>query len=209
MTNTSIGSGNISQKDAMDKLAEGNKRYANGCMAHPNQDDARRKDVDECGQNPYVAVLTCSDSRVPPELIFDAGVGELFIIRLAGNVADKQAIGSLEYAVAHLNVPVLMVLGHTKCGAVTATLDAFRSGNRPESENLDALMDEIMPAVKIGAPLPGDPLANSILANIELVLDNIRSRSSIIANAEKSGALLVQGAMYDLPSGVVSIIPSR
>lgn len=132
----------ISPEEAMKKLADGNSRYAAGACLHSDINQARRTETAQKGQHPIATILSCSDSRVPPEYIFDQGIGDLFVIRVAGNVADTDEIGSAEYGVDHLGTPVLMVLGHSKCGAVTAVA----TGTEVHG-SIPALVENIKPAL--------------------------------------------------------------
>ena len=137
---------------ALQKLMEGNTRYVSARLAHPNQTPARRAEVSE-GQHPFAVIVGCSDSRLPPEIIFDQGLGDLFVVRLAGHVLNDEALGSIEYAVEHLGTQLIMVLGHDRCGAVTA---AVKEGDA--SGHLGSIMKAIAPAVKKAKDRPGDLL---------------------------------------------------
>lgn len=185
-------------------LQEGNAHYVAGLLKHPHQDKARRALTATKGQTPFATILSCSDSRAPVELIFDQGVGDLFVVRVAGNVAGEDEIASLEYAGDHLGTPVLVVLGHTKCGAVTAVVeDAHLHGSMP------ALAAKIKPAVaraKAEQPgLNGAPLvAAAVKANIYQAVADLFAKSQIIQDLVKAGKVKVMGALYDLESGKVS-----
>ena len=140
----------ISGADAFTKLLDGNQRYSQGHPEHPNQSVERRTDLAN-GQHPFATVLGCSDSRVPPELVFDQGLGDLFVVRLAGNVADTVAIESIDYSVQHLGVRLIMVLGHDKCGAVTAAVVGH-----DEPGDVGPMLRELRPAVAASRNMPGD-----------------------------------------------------
>lgn len=145
------------------------------------------------GQSPKAAVLTCSDSRVPPELIFDASIGEIFVIRVAGNVAfDSSVLGSLDYAVAHLHVPLLVILGHSHCGAVNAS-----EGGPGDDSSIGQIVEEIRCAFGTG-----DNIKQNVLRQIEL----LKTRSQTIADALEKGQLEVKGAIYNLEDGKVEWI---
>lgn len=146
--------------------------------------------------------MSCSDSRVPPEIIFDQGLGDLFVIRLAGNILDDAALGSLEYAVEHLGVKYIMVLGHERCGAVDA---AVKGGEIPG--HIGSLVEAIQPAVEKVKNLPGDLLDNAVRANVTLVVQQLKSSGPIIEELVKKGALTIAGARYDLDDGEVKILP--
>jgi len=188
---------------ALTMLKTGNTRFFSGKPQYPHQDLARRSMTALQGQQPVASVLSCSDSRAPVELIFDQGVGDLFVVRVAGNVAGQDEIASLEYAGDHLGTPLLVVLGHTKCGAVTAVVqDAHLHGSLP------ALAAKIKPAVAktrtAHKDLKGDPLvAAAIKANIHQAMADLSGKSRIIRDLVKAGKLQIIGALYDLESGRV------
>jgi carbonic anhydrase len=184
-------------EEALRALREGNRRFAAGRAVHPHQDAARREEILP-GQRPFAVILACSDSRVPPEIIFDQGLGDLFVVRTAGDVVDDVALGSIEYAVEHLGVPLVVVLGHTRCGAVTATLHGDEV-----SGHIAAIVQAILPAVQEARRLPGDPLSNAIDAHIRHVVAYLRATSPILAEREHAGTLRIVGARYNLENGEV------
>ena len=139
---------------AMTMLTDGNARFVAGKLTHPHETAERRTEVAK-GQKPFAVILACADSRVGPEVIFDAGLGDLFVVRVAGNIADDTVLGSIEYAVEHLGSPLIVVCGHERCGAVQATVDTLKS-NQPPPGHLGALIDPIKPAVT--SQKPGDDL---------------------------------------------------
>jgi len=186
---------------AQQKLIAGNKRYVDARLSHPNQTARRRTEVAQ-GQHPFAAIVSCADSRVPPEIIFDQGLGDLFVIRLAGNILDDAALASLEYAVDHLGVKYIMVLGHERCGAVEATI---KGGEAPG--HIGVLIKAIQPAVDKVRNQPGDLLDNAVRANITMVVQQLKSSPPILAELVKKGALAIVGACYDLEDGVVAILP--
>ncbi len=196
----------ISADDALAKLKEGNARFAGGTLTHPNSDSARRALTASKGQTPFVTILSCSDSRVPVELLFDAGIGDLFVIRVAGNVADTDEIGSMEYGVDHLGTPLLVILGHTKCGAVTATVqEAQVEGHIP------SLIGKIEPAVekaKADNPSMGREalVDEAIKANIWQAIEDTLSQSEIIRKRTIAGKVKVVGALYDIEKGTVTFL---
>ncbi|MGA9176521.1 MAG: carbonic anhydrase [Desulfobacterales bacterium] len=147
-------------------------------------------------------MLSCSDSRVPPEILFDQGLGDLFVIRLAGNILDDAALASLEYAVEHLGVKYIMVLGHERCGAVEA---ALKGGEVPG--HIGSLVKAIQPAVEKAKNQPGDLLDNAVRANITIVVQQLKSSEPILEELVKKGDLTVVGTRYDLDDGVVVILP--
>jgi carbonic anhydrase len=145
--------------------------------------------------------LSCADSRVPPEIVFDEGLGDLFVVRVAGNILDDMILGSMEYAAEHLHVPLIVVLGHTGCGAVTAAVSGTAEHN-----HLDLLMKALQPAVVQASKEPGDPVANAIRDNIQLVVKQIRDSQPVMAELQAKGQLKVLGALYHLDTGHVEFL---
>jgi len=180
-------------------LIEGNKRFVEGKLLHPNQSTERRTEVTS-GQKPFAVILTCSDSRVPPEIIFDQGLGDLFVIRTAGHVVDDIALASIEYAVEHLYVGLIVVLGHEKCGAVDAAV-----GGGELTGHLQELVAEIKPAVEEAKNEKGDLLTNAVHKNVELVASQLKSSEPILKEFIEHNHLQVIGAYYDLDDGKVTI----
>lgn len=182
-------------------LLAGNQRFAAGQCRHPHADGVRRSEIGG-GQHPVAAVLSCADSRVPPELVFDQGLGDLFVIRLAGNIPDDAAMGSLEYAAEHLGVQVAIVLGHKRCGAVEA---AVKGGEAPG--HIKMLVDAILPAVTASKGMPGDLLDNTVRTNVTMASERLRSAAPILSEMVKDKKLKIVGAYYDLDSGKVVVLP--
>jgi carbonic anhydrase len=187
---------------ALRHLQEGNQRFVDAKMVHPGQDPERRLRLASL-QQPFATILSCSDSRVPPEVVFDQGLGDLFVVRVAGNVVDAALLGSIEYAVDHLGTPLVVVMGHQSCGAVSATLESLQHRNVPHGD-IAALVEAITPAVAVAKQRPGDLLDNTIRANAE------QSRAAIVESSElkaplNSGALKVLTAYYSLDSGMVTV----
>ena len=194
----------VTPTEALSTLMRGNARFVKGLMSHPNQTGVRREETAKNGQKPIVSILSCSDSRVPLEVLFDAGVGDVFVIRIAGNIADKTEIGSLEYGVGHLGTPLLIVMGHSKCGAVTAVVKKAHVGG-----SIPSLIDNIAPAVaKAVKENPGiaeDQLVvKSIKANVWQSVEDIFKTSEEIRMLVREGKLKVVGALYDIETGVVT-----
>jgi carbonic anhydrase len=181
----------VSVDDALKLLADGNWRFQSGMPMGLNQTVMRRQEV-ASGQKPFAAVVGCSDSRVPPELIFDVGLGDIFVVRAAGNVLDSAGLGSLEYAAEHLGVGLVVVL-------------AALSGNRFEG-NLSWIMGALGPALQNTAS-GGDALARCTLANISLAMERIRTSQPVLSRLCAEGSLTVRGALYDLQSGGVRFLP--
>jgi len=193
-------SNNSSIENALQKLAYGNKRYVSSAMLHPNQTVERRTEVSK-GQNPFAVIVGCSDSRIPPEILFDQGIGDLFVIRVAGNIVDDIALGSIEYAVDHLGTPLVVVLGHGKCGAVTAAVQGGEAHG-----HIGSIVKTIAPAVEKAKAQSGDLTDNAIRANIELVADTVKASKPIITKALEQGKVKIVGAYYDIESGKVEFI---
>lgn len=199
---SSAGPG-IPADEALKFLKGGNARYVAGQSTHPNLTSERRAETVKGGQHPFATIIGCSDSREPLELIFDQGVGDIFVIRVAGNVAGPDELASVEYGVGHLNTPVLLVLGHTSCGAVTAAAQ-----NAKLHGNLPFLINQIKPAVAKAKSLSptagGDELVSkSIKANVWLTMENVFRKSAEVRELVAKGKLLVLGGIYDLHSGQV------
>ncbi len=188
-----------SAAEVWNSLMAGNRRFVAGKPEARNLVSLRHKLAS--GQSPKAIILSCSDSRVGPELVFDQSLGDIFVVRTAGNVADKVALGSIEYAVEHLHSPLLVVLGHQKCGAVNAAC----SGEKMPSENLDAIVEKINPAVaRAKSYAKADDLVESaIKENVHQSALDLSVNSEIISNAVKSGKLTVIEAEYELEAGHV------
>jgi carbonic anhydrase len=190
----------ITANQAVQKLMEGNLRFVSGNLAHPDQSAQRRAEVISA-QYPFAVIVSCSDSRVPPEIIFDQGIGDIFVVRTAGQVIDNVTLGSIEYAIEHLNVPLVVVLGHDSCGAVKA---AVAGGEAPG--HIGSLVDAISPAVKKARAMNGDLLNNSIDINIQNIVINLILSQPILSKAINGGKLKIVGARYALNSGAVKMI---
>ena len=179
-----------------ERLKEGNKRYVSD-LENPSSDKELRGSLTG-GQQPFAIVLSCADSRVVPEMIFDCNIGELFVVRVAGNIANKSSIASIEYAVAHLNCKMILVLGHESCGAVTAAVNGGDNG-----PNLNHLTDHIANAVHAGQ---GKELADVIKINAADNAKALASNSQIIGDAVVNNSVVIKSAYYNLGSGVVDFI---
>jgi carbonic anhydrase len=195
----------LSSGQALQRLLDGNKRYVTTNFAHPDQTAERRIEVANA-QYPFACILGCSDSRVPAEIVFDQGLGDLFMVRVAGNVASSgEVLGSIEFAVAELQVPLVLVLGHERCGAVTAAVEFVLRGVTP-SGHIDSLVQAIRPAVTRVQGSLGDLLDNAVRANVELVVAQLARSEPILAPAVRAGRVRIAGARYDLETGQVDII---
>ncbi len=186
-------------EQALRLLLEGNARYVAGQMHHPHQDARRREEI-SAGQQPFAAILCCSDSRVPPEVVFDRGLGDVFVVRTAGNLADAIALGSLEYAVDHLGTPLVMVLGHEKCGAVTA---AVQGGEAPA--HIAAIVEALRPAIESVPTDCADPVDWATRANVRQLVAQLKA-NPIMAGRVAAGTLRIVGAIYYLHSGEVTLL---
>jgi carbonic anhydrase len=191
----------LNADQALQTLMEGNKRYVAAKSLRPNQSAQRRGEVAK-DQNPFAVILGCSDSRVPAEVIFDQGLGDLFVIRLAGNVAGNLALGSIEYAVEYLGVPLVMVLGHSRCGANSAAVQVAEK-SAPAPGHIASLIEAIWPAVNQVRDRPGDLVDNAITANVALIVERLKSLPPILSEFVQKGKLRIVGARYDLDTGVV------
>lgn len=190
----------ITPDQALEKLMIGNRRYVAGRALHPRQSQAQRDLLLE-GQHPFAAILSCSDSRVPSELIFDQGLGDLFIVRTAGHVTGDLVIGTLEFAVHVLHVPLIMVMGHTQCGAVAATLAGQSLPGRIGSIAID-----LQPAVELARSEPGDQLLNAIHTNSRYTANKLTRESAILGNAADAGDLKIVPAYFDLKTSSVLLL---
>jgi len=190
--------GSMAPAQAWRRLVEGNERFVAGRQRHPHEGMAWRESLVE-DQWPFACVLGCADSRVPPELIFDQGLGDVFTVRTAGEVLDESIIGSIEYAVEHLGVPLVVVLGHESCGAVTAAVELVRSGNGG-SGSISTLLRGIEATVR-GTPGDDDPdafLAACVVNQARRVVTQLRERSALIREAVDAGRAGLVPAVYDL-----------
>ena len=190
----------ISADIALEILMAGNSRFVAGRLTHPDQTTARRKDL-ALGQQPFAIILTCADSRVSPEIYFDQGLGDIFVLRNAGNLLDDHTIGSIEYAVEHLGSGLILVVGHSKCGAVGA---AVAGGDAPG--HIPSIVESIKPAVAASASEAGDKVDNAVRANARLVAAALRQSEPILGEAVKRGHVKVVAARYDLASGRIEIL---
>jgi carbonic anhydrase len=194
--------------DALRLLREGNLRFASaasalqGALSH-----GRRAELAD-GQEPFAIILGCSDSRVPAEIVFDQGLGDLFVIRVAGNIVAPSQVGSIEFAAARFGTQLVVVLGHSRCGAITATLDELRTPTERQSRNLRAIVDRVRPSVEglLATELRHDPEAlvrQAVRANIRASTDHLRHGSELLEQLIQNGRLLVVGAEYSLETGLV------
>ncbi|CAK8710930.1 MAG: carbonic anhydrase [Candidatus Electrothrix sp. LOE1_4_5] len=205
-----------SPDEAIHMLKEGNARFVSGKSIHPHADVARliQAGKENQGDHAYATVITCSDSRVPVEILFDAGIMDIFTIRVAGNVIDTDEAGSVEYGLAHVNTPVFVVLGHTQCGAVTAVTNEVQGHGHPLEVNIPPLVDEIIPAVQRAIKehpeaKGADVIPYAIVENVWQGVEDLFMQSPVSRELVKSGKAKVVGAIYDVSTGKVEWLPEK
>jgi carbonic anhydrase len=188
---------------ALQQLLAGNQRYVEAHLSHPHLTTERRTEVAR-GQHPFAMVFSCVDSRVPPELVFDQGLGDLFVIRTAGHVLDQAAFGSIEFGTAALGIQLLVVLGHEQCGAVAATIAALDKRTAAPG-HIGALVTGLTPAVEQARAQAGDLVHNAVRANVALTVRTLAT-SPILSQAMAQGQLKIVGACYHLDTGNVEVL---
>ena len=188
---------------ALERLLQGNARYVEGVAKR--HDFKAEREILAGGQNPYAAILSCADSRIAPEYAFDAARGDLFVVRVAGNFANADMIASLEYGVAILGVPLIMVLGHGSCGAVDATVKSVEDGTTLPG-HLPSLVTAIAPAVKAVVGKPGNLLDNAIEENVLLNVQTLMNAAPILSKAVQDRTLRIVGGIYSLTTGKVEVV---
>jgi carbonic anhydrase len=207
----------VTPDEALHKLMEGNKHYVENNLTNPAMCDSATRTSLAKSQKPYAIILTCSDSRVPPEIIFDKGLGEIFVVRVAGNIPDPVVLGSIEYAAEHLGSTLVMVLGHERCGAVTATVDS--KGKSTGSPNIDAIVKVIEPNVKSavhdcdackGEKKCPETKKNEFVecvinANTKTVASSLTKKSKLLKHLVDEKKIKVVAAKYDLDDGIVTL----
>src|SRR5919106_3763993 len=200
----------ISAQQALERLREGNRRFVSNVRSHDSlASEARRAEV-AAGQQPFAIVLGCSDSRVPAEIVFDQGLGDLFVIRVAGNIVAPSQVGSVEFAAERFGTRLVVVLGHSQCGAVLATIEELRRPNESQSQNLRSIVDRIRPSVEgllatAGRMDPDALVQEAVRANVRASANQLRHGSQVIERVIDHDGLLVVGAEYSLESGTVDI----
>lgn len=196
----------LTPRQALDRMLEGNKRFTSGASEHPNQDAQRRSDL-AGGQNPFATLFGCGDSRLAAEVIFDQGLGDMFVVRTAGHALDAAVLGSLEFGVAGLNTPLVIILGHDSCGAVTATKKSAETGHLPGGFQRN-FVENILPAA-LSPDLADDATVNDMVReHTKMTVDRIIEQSPEIAAAVASGKTAVVGMFYHLAEGTVEIVSS-
>ena len=194
----------VGPAEAISKLKEGNSRYTSGNLQHPGQTTERRTELAKT-QHPFAAIVSCSDSRVPPEIVFDQGLGDLFIVRVAGNVINDEGLGSIEYTVDHLGTRLILVLGHQRCGAVDAARETIAAKGKAPG-HIQSLVTAIKPAVEATAK---DDLETTVKANVKNVVKALRSSTPILKAKVDSGEIQVIGGYYSLDTGAVTFLDEK
>lgn len=190
----------LSPEDSLKRLMAGNRRFLDETTPNPTRQF--RPDLAK-GQRPFAIVLGCSDSRTPVEILFDEGFGDLFVVRIAGNIVAPSVVGSIEFAASEFGSRLVVVMGHTGCGAVTATVRALQTGAGPESKNIRDITDRIAPHVESLVRLGDRNVRDAVRANVKASAAHLRHGSRILEELVGAGQLMVVGAEYDLESGVV------
>jgi len=203
----------IPAREALERLRAGNRRFATDTPSRGALTSQARRDELTTGQEPFAIILGCSDSRVPAELVFDQGLGDLFVIRVAGNVVAPSQIGSVEFAAALFDTRLVVVLGHSQCGAIKATIDELQRPTASQSRNIRSIVDRVRPAVEglLKTELRHDlkELAqHAVRANIRASVDHLRHGSEILERLVEEEGLMVVGAEYSLETGVVEFLES-
>ncbi|MEO3748393.1 carbonic anhydrase [Plantactinospora sp. B5E13] len=191
---------------AIRRLLDGNRRFVNGRSRHPHQSPRDVRNLAD-GQDPFAIIVGCADSRVSPEVLFDQGLGDLFDNRVAGNIVDTIMMGSIEYAVEHFVPPVLLVLGHERCGAVSAAVETIESGGHAPG-SIGAIVEALRPVVEPLIGSSGDVVEAGVRANVLAQVAHLTAASEIIAERVHSGEMAVVGARYDLDQGLVTLLGS-
>ena len=193
--------------EALNRLREGNRRFVDGTSNHESMSPARRNAL-ATGQEPFAIILGCSDSRVPAELVFDQGLGDLFVIRIAGNIVAPSQIGSVEFAAERFGTPLVVVLGHSRCGAVSATLEAIAGSQQSASRHIHSIVERVRPSVEplLATELRHDPDAlvkQAVRANVRASANQLRHGSDMLEQLIQKNRLLIVGAEYSLETGEV------
>ncbi len=192
-------------KESLQILLDGNKRFAEHKSIHPNRCDETRATLLE-QQNPFAVILSCSDSRVPTEIIFDVGLGDVFTIRTAGHVLSPEVMGSIEYAIKHLDCKLIMILGHDNCGAINSAIKAFNEPNHKASVNLQSILNHIYPVLEKIPQNESDILNLAIKSNVKYQIADLLKKDEYIAQKVKNEEIIVIGANYELKTGLVKIL---
>jgi carbonic anhydrase len=203
----------IPAREALERLREGNRRFASDAKSRDGLASRTHRSELVSGQEPFAIILGCSDSRVPAEIVFDQGLGDLFVIRVAGNIVAASQVGSVEFAAARFGTRLVVVLGHSQCGAILATLEQLQQPADHQSRNLRSIVDRVRPSVEalLATGLRDDPDAlvrEAVRANIRASADHLRHGSEVLERLVETNGLLVVGAEYSLETGVVEFFDS-
>jgi carbonic anhydrase len=191
---------------ALQRLVEGNRRFQEASGTSPARSWSRLLATE--AQRPFAIILGCSDSRTPVEILFDEGFGDLFVVRIAGNIVAPSVVGSIEFAASQFGSRLVVVMGHTRCGAIAATVKAIETGLGPESKNIRSITDRIAPHIE-GLVRPGDPegiIREAVRANVRASVDHLRHGSRLIEELVVAGRVAVVGAEYELETGAVHFL---
>jgi carbonic anhydrase len=198
----------ISTREALERLREGNRRFVSGMRRNATLTNQTRRSELAAGQEPFAIILGCSDSRVPAEIVFDQGLGDLFVIRVAGNIVASSQIGSVEFAAERFSTPLVVVLGHSRCGAALATLEELMRPKENQSRNLRSIVDRVRPSVEalLATELRHDADAlvrQAVRANVRVSANHLRHGSEVLEQLIEKEQLVVVGAEYSLETGIV------
>jgi carbonic anhydrase len=198
----------ISAQEGLQRLREGNQRYVEETRSSDTLTGRVRRRAVADSQEPFAVILGCSDSRVPAEIIFDQGLGDLFVIRVAGNIVAPSQIGSVEFAADRFGLRLVVVLGHSSCGAITATLEELNRGSKDQSRHMRSIVDRIRPSVQafMGTSIANDQdvlIHHAVRANIRMSANHLRHGSDVLEQLIENNGLVVVGAEYDLETGIV------
>lgn len=204
----------ISAQEALERLREGNQRFVSGVRSRETLDIQAHRSELAAGQEPFAIILGCSDSRVPAEIVFDQGLGDLFVIRVAGNIVAPSQIGSVEFAADRFGTRLVVILGHSRCGAILATLDELRRPTDNQSRNLRSIVNRVRPAVEplLATELRHDSEAlvrEAVRANVRISASQLRHGSEVLEQLIQNDGLLVVGAEYSLETGVVDFFDAE
>ena len=183
-------------------LREGNERFCKNAFIHPRQSPQTRKAL-LSGQKPFASILTCSDSRVPPEIIFDGGIGDLFVIRNAGNILDSTVLGTLQYSTEHLGVQLILVLGHTLCSAITSAVKGGHS-----SGHIGQILEALRPAVESVRQMEGDQITNAVIENVRRIVHHLSCSEPAFKDLVIQKKIRILGCIYHLETGKVEFLES-
>ncbi len=198
----------ISAREALERLREGNRRFVSDVRSRETLTSQARRHEVAAGQKPFAIILGCSDSRVPAEIVFDQGLGDLFVIRVAGNIVASSQVGSVEFAAARFGTRLVVILGHSQCGAVLATLEELQQPTGSQSRHLRSIVDRVRPSVEalLATELRHDPEAlvrRAVRANIRVAANQLRHGSEVLEHLIQKEGLLVVGSEYSLETGIV------